>query len=386
MNLQMVDLRGQYLRIKDEVDAAIQAVIDNTAFIRGPKVAEFEQALAGYLGAQVVHGVANGTDALQIALMAVGVGPGDEVITPSFTFVATAEAAALLGAVPVFADIDPATFNIDPAAIERLVSPRTRAIVPVHLFGQPAAMDEILAIGARHGIPVIEDNAQGVGSTYRGRKTGTLGDVGTLSFFPSKNLGCYGDGGAVITMDTGLYERMKLIANHGSARKYRNERVGVNSRLDALQAAVLGAKLPHLDEYISARRKAAAGYDTALGDLPGIEIPHRDPSGVHVFHQYTIRVKSGGGVDGGADRDALAARLKEAGIPNAVYYPVPLHRLPVFAPGGEAECRHDDMVHTDLAADEVLSLPMHTELTPEQIRYITEPIAAFAADRVEAGA
>jgi dTDP-4-amino-4,6-dideoxygalactose transaminase len=386
MNLQMVDLRGQYLRIRDDVDAAMQAVVDTTAFIRGPAVGAFEQALAEYLGARFVHGVANGTDALQVALMALGVGRGDEVITPSFTFVATAEAAALLGAVPVFADIDPRSFNIDPAAVEALVTPRTRAIVPVHLFGQPAAMDAILDIGRRHGIPVIEDNAQGIGSTWRGRMTGTIGTIGTLSFFPSKNLGCYGDGGAVITMDEELYERMKLIANHGSTRKYRNERVGVNSRLDTLQAAVLQAKLPHLDRFTADRREAADRYDAALGGLPGIEIPWRDPDGVHVFHQYTIRVTSGGGSDGGAARDALAARLKEARIPHAVYYPVPLHRLPVFAPGGEAECRHDDMVHTDRAADEVLSLPMHTELTPEQIATITEAVGAFAGERAEAGA
>ncbi|NNE34425.1 MAG: DegT/DnrJ/EryC1/StrS family aminotransferase, partial [Rhodothermales bacterium] len=231
MKIQMVDLHGQYLAIKPEIDEAIQGVIDATSFIRGPQVGEFECDLAGYLGCSFVHGVANGTDALQVALMALGVGPGDEVITTAFTFIATAEAAALLGATPVFADIDPHTFNIDPAKIEELITPRTKAIVPVHLFGLPADMDEIMVVADRHNIPVIEDNAQGVGATYKGKKVGYMGAAGTLSFFPSKNLGCYGDGGAVMTANKEMYERMKMIGNHGSQKKYHNEIVGVNSRL-----------------------------------------------------------------------------------------------------------------------------------------------------------
>lgn len=379
--IEMVDLKGQYDRIAADVDAGIRRVIESSAYIRGPQVGEFECELAGYLGAGYVLGVANGTDALQIALMALGIGPGDEVITSSFTFIATAEAAALLGAVPVFADIDPKTFNLDPAAVEALVTPRTKAIVPIHLFGQPASLDPILQIASRHGLAVIEDNAQGIGSTYKGRMTGTIGTIGTLSFFPSKNLGCYGDGGAVLTNDETLFQRMKLVANHGSAKKYRNEIVGINSRLDTMQAAVLAAKLPHLDAYNAARRAAADRYDELLRDVPGIVTPWRDPDGVHVFHQYTIRVTTGGGTDGGAARDALSAHLAKADIPNAVYYPVPLHRLPVFAAGGTAECRHGDMRHTERAAAEVLSLPMHTELTEAQLSYIAETIASHQGPR-----
>ncbi|RMF61352.1 MAG: DegT/DnrJ/EryC1/StrS family aminotransferase [Bacteroidetes bacterium] len=368
----MVDLRGQYLAIKEEMDAALQAVLDSTQFIKGPEVGRFECELAGYLGGSYVLGVANGTDALQIAFMALGIGPGDEVITPSFTFVATAEAAALLGATPVFCDIDPRTFNLDPAKIEALITPKTKAIVPVHLFGQPADMDPILEIARRHNLYVVEDNAQGIGATYKGRHTGFLGDIGTLSFFPSKNLGCYGDGGAVLTNNAALYERMKLIANHGSRKKYHNEVVGVNSRLDALQAAVLRVKLKHLDAYTEARRTAADRYDALFAGNPYLTTPYRAPEGIHVFHQYTLRVSPE--VPGG--RDALAAHLKKRGIPHAIYYPVPLHRLPVFADGG-APARHGDMTETDRAAAEVLSLPMHTELTEAQQAYIAEAVLGF---------
>jgi UDP-2-acetamido-2-deoxy-ribo-hexuluronate aminotransferase len=362
--IQMVDLRSQYLAIKDEVDSALQGVLDTAAFIRGPVVGEFECKLAGYLDIPFVHGVANGTDALQVALMALGVGPGDEVITTAFTFIATAEAAALLGAVPVFADINPLTFNIDPDLIEELITERTKAIVPVHIFGQPADMDPILAIAEKHGIPVIEDNAQGVGSTYKGKRTGALGACGTLSFFPSKNLGCYGDGGAVLTRDEALYQRMKLVANHGSAKKYHNEVVGINSRLDAMQAAVLKVKLGHLDAYSAARVKAADRYDALFASDEAIVPPHRDPNCSHVFHQYTVRIKNGG-------RDALGAHLKALKVPHAVYYPVPLQRLPVFAKGG---ARWGDLRHTNRAADEVISLPMHTELTEAQLNYIASAV------------
>ncbi|ARA94839.1 transcriptional regulator [Rhodothermaceae bacterium RA] len=357
MPLQMVDLRGQYRAIRAEIDEAIQAVLDSTHFIKGPAVAQFESDLAGYLGVPHVIGVGNGTDALQIAYMALGIGPGDEIITPAFTFIATAEAAALVGATPVFADIDPATFTLDPAHVEALITPRTRAIVPVHLFGQAADMDPILDLAHRHGLAVIEDNAQAIGATYRGAKTGTLGTVGCLSFFPSKNLGAFGDGGAVLTHDAALAERMRMIANHGGRRKYFNEIVGVNSRLDTLQAAILGVKLRHLDAYNEARRAAADRYDALFADEPGVVTPVRAAYGTHVFHQYTLRIRDG-------RRDAVQAHLKARGIPHAIYYPVPLHRLPVFAAEGRA--RHGDLRETERAAAEVLSLPMHTELTADQ--------------------
>jgi len=367
-NIQMVDLRGQYLAIKQEIDAAIQEVLDSTAFIRGPIVGQLERELAAYLGGRFATGVANGTDALQIAFMALGIQPGDEVITPSFTFVATAEAAALLGAVPVFVDIDPVTFNIDPGKIEEAISPRTRAIVPVHLFGQAADMGPILELSRKYGIPVVEDNAQAIGSAYKGRTTGYIGEIGTLSFFPSKNLGAYGDGGAVLTNDEELHERMRKIANHGSMRKYYNEVVGVNSRLDTLQAAILRVKLQHLDAYTEARRAAADRYDALFAGTDSVTVPGRDPNSRHVFHQYTIRVPSD-------RRDGLVARLKEKGIPSAVYYPVPLHRLPVFQ--GAGRMRHGDMRETERAAAEVISLPMHTELTPEQQEYVADTIRSF---------
>jgi dTDP-4-amino-4,6-dideoxygalactose transaminase len=372
MEIQMVDLHGQYLSIKDEIDAAIEAVIHRSSFIKGPFVAEFEESLADWLGVNHVVGVGNGTDALQIALMALGIEPGDEVIAPSFTFVATTEAAALLGAVPVFVDIDAPTFNIDPSAIEELISDRTRAIVPVHLYGQPCDMNPIMNVAAKHGLPVIEDNAQSIGSRYGVRYAGTFGDLGTLSFFPSKNLGAYGDGGAVMTNDSDLAERVRMIANHGSKRKYENEMVGVNSRLDAMQASILSAKLRHLDAFIDARVHAADRYDEALRDVPDIEIPPRAAGRTHVFHQYTIRVSER--LPGA--RDALSAYLREKGIPHAVYYPVPVHRLPVTSEGVGA-ARTGDMAETDRASREVLSLPMHTELTDEAIGYIAEHVTRF---------
>ncbi len=380
MDIQMVDLRGQYLAIKDEIDDAIQDVINTSSFIGGPAVGRFECELAGYLGGSYVLGVANGTDALQVAMMALDIGPGDEVITSAFTFIATGEAAALLGAVPVFADIDPRTFNLDPSRIEELITPRTKAIVPVHLFGQPADMDPILEVAGRHGIPVIEDSAQSVGATYRGRTAGFIATLGTLSFFPSKNLGCYGDGGAVTTESEVLYARAKKIANHGGSKKYHNEIVGVNSRLDTIQAAILSVKLKHLDTYIRARRDAADCYDSLLSNVAGITCPYRDPASTHVFHQYTIRVSKD--IPGG--RDGLAGHLKAAGIPHAIYYPVPLHRLPVFTDA--VPCRHEDLLETDAAADEVLSLPMHTELTAEQQEYIVDTIVRHIRKPEAAGA
>lgn len=364
--IEMVDLRGQYRAIKEEIDAAIREVLDEGAFIRGPVVGQFECALAGYLKGGYALGVANGTDALQIAFMALGIGPGDEVITPAFTFIATAEAALLLGATPVFADIDPRTFNLDPSAVEPLVTERTRAIVPVHLFGQPADMDPILEIAARRGLHVVEDNAQAIGATYRGRTAGYLGAIGCLSFFPSKNLGAYGDAGAVLTRDEALYERMKMIASHGSRRKYYNEVVGVNSRLDTLQAAILRVKLRHLDAYTAARQAAAERYDALFAGSPLVTTPYRSPDATHVFHQYTLRVNPA--VPGA--RDGLAAALKNAGIPHAVYYPVPLHQLPVFA----GTARQGDLTETERAAAEVLSLPMHTELTADEQAFIADVV------------
>ena len=376
MDIQMVDLRGQYLAVQDEMDAAIHEVLTTTQFIKGPLVGKFECDLAGYLEGPYALGVGNGTDALQVALMACDVGPGDEVITSAFTFVATAEAAALLGAQPIFADIEPRTFNLDPARIERLITPRTKAIVPVHLFGQSADMDPILEIAERHGLRVIEDNAQAVGARYKGRRTGFIGHAGCLSFFPSKNLGAYGDGGAVLAQEAELYERMKMIANHGSRKKYYNEVVGINSRLDALQAAILRVKLRHLDTYTDARRAAADRYDDLFAGAEALTTPYRDPDGYHVFHQYTPRVSQD--LPGG--RDGLAAHLKARGIPHAIYYPTALHQLPVFK--GQTDVRHDDLTETERAAAEVISLPMHTELTAEQQAFVAEAVLDYVASPV----
>lgn len=373
MQIQMVDLHTQYMEIKTEIDAAVQTVLESTAFIRGPEVDRFERALADYLGARYVVGVGNGTDALQIALMAAGVGPEDEVVTSAFTFIATAEAAALLGARVVFADIDAESFNLNPSAVEDAMTPRTRAIVPVHLFGQPADMDPILEIARSRDVAVIEDNAQSIGARYRDRMTGTCGIAGCLSFFPSKNLGAYGDGGAITTDDEALHERVRMVANHGSSRKYYNEVVGVNSRLDTLQAAILSVKLRHMDRYVRARTSAANRYDALLSEVPGVTTPPRVTYGTHVFHQYTIRidpsVRSG--------REGLAKHLREEGIPSAVYYPVPLHQLPVFS-GKDHAARFGDLTETERAAREVISLPMHTELTSEQQERIADAVRSYA--------
>lgn|SRR5690625_236130 len=367
--IQMVDLHGQYLEIKQEIDDAIQDVLNATDFIRGKAVSDLERALAEYLGGEHCIGVANGTDALQLAMMAADIGPGDEVITTPFTFIATAEAAALLGATPVFVDIDPVSFNIDPERITGAVTPRTRAIVPVHVFGASVDMDPLLDIARKHDLVVIEDNAQAVGATYKKARTGYIGDIGCVSFFPSKNLGAYGDAGAVLTNDDKLAERVRMISNHGSRRKYYNEVVGVNSRLDTLQAAILNVKLKRLDEYTQRRQAAADRYDHLLSHVEQIVLPARPSFGSHVFHQYSLRVKAGRD-----QRDALVEHLREAGIPSAVYYPVPLHRLPVF--GGSARIA-GDLQHSERAADEVLSLPMHTQLTGEQQHFISQRVAEF---------
>ncbi|MXZ18988.1 MAG: DegT/DnrJ/EryC1/StrS family aminotransferase [Rhodothermaceae bacterium] len=371
MNIQMVDLRGQYLRIKDEIDAAVAQVLDSAHFIRGPVVSRFEAALAEYTKAEYAIGVANGTDALQIAYMALGIGPGDEIITPSFTFIATAEAAALLGAVPVFADIDPDTFCLDPASVEACITPQTRAIVPVHLFGQSADMDPITALSSQHNLAVIEDNAQAIGATYRDIPTGSMGTMATCSFFPSKNLGAYGDGGAILTSDPELEAQSRMITNHGGRHKYYNEVIGLNSRLDALQAAILEVKLRHLESFTERRRTAAAYYHSLFEDVDEIVCPHEVPWGRHVYHQYVIRVKK---------REELANYLSQAGIPHGIYYPVPLHRQPVFG----AESNQKALPETERACDEVLALPMHTELTPAQQELIAEKVIDHATHLIYA--
>jgi len=364
MKLQMVDVVGQYNRMQGEIDAAMGAVLRSGMFIQGKEVADLERAVAGYLGVAHAVGCASGTDALQIAMMALGIGPGDEVITTPFTFVATAETIGILGARPVYVDIDPQTFNIDPSLVAGAITPRTKAIIPVHLYGQPADMDPLLAAARSQGIPVIEDAAQAMGASYRGRKVCGLGTIGCISFFPSKNLGCFGDGGMVVTNDARLAEAMRVIAAHGSRVRYFHDVLGLNSRLDTLQAAVLLAKLPHLEEFNDARRKAAARYDALLQGLP-VTTPRRAPGLEHIFHQYTLRVPR---------RDALAAFLKDRGIPHAIYYPVPLHLQKAFAMAGG---KKGDFPVTERATEEVISLPMHTELTEEHLQFIAGAVREF---------
>jgi UDP-2-acetamido-2-deoxy-ribo-hexuluronate aminotransferase len=373
MALQMVDLQAQLASIRGELDGAIDAVLTSGAYVRGPFVQSFETRLAEYAGTNHAIGVGNGTDALQLAYMALGVGQGDEIVTTAFTFIATAEAAALLGARPVFVDIDPHTFNLDAARLADAVTDRTRAIVPVHLYGQPADMDEVRAVASQAGVPVIEDAAQAIGSHYRGSHAGSVGEIGCLSFYPSKNLGAIGDGGAVLTNDADLARRVRTIANHGGSSKYHNEVVGVNSRLDALQAAILEVKLRHLDPWTRARQVAADAYDACF-EGSDVVIPHRAPNRTHVFHQYTIRVPAGA-------RDGLQQHLRQQGIPSMVYYPVPLHRLAVFADLAYAE---GSLPETEAASREVLSLPMHPHLTEEQIRHVAGVVRAFLGETVEA--
>ncbi|MBL7962973.1 MAG: DegT/DnrJ/EryC1/StrS family aminotransferase [Flavobacteriales bacterium] len=372
--IQMVDLVGQYHKIKSEVDQAVLRVMESAAFINGPEVKEFEKELGAYLGAKHAIGCANGTDALQIAMMALDLKPGDEVITPSFTFVATVEVVALLGLKPVFAEVLPGTFNIDPADVRRKITPRTKAIVPVHLFGQSADMAEIMAIAREHDLFVIEDNCQAVGSDYTFpdgtvRKAGTIGHIGTTSFFPSKNLGCYGDGGAIFTNDDAVAKRLRQVCNHGSEVRYYHDVVGVNSRLDSMQAAVLRIKLRRLDAYAAARNTAATVYDKAFEGIANLQVPARSPRSTHVFHQYTLKV-------GGGQRDALRAHLEKAGVPAMVYYPVPLHLQKAYEGYG---IRRGDLPVTEQLMDEVLSLPMSTELDPEQLTHITAAVRSFFA-------
>ncbi|HEX2682863.1 MAG TPA: DegT/DnrJ/EryC1/StrS family aminotransferase [Ferruginibacter sp.] len=370
--LQMVDTKTQYNKIKTEVDAAVLSVMESSMFIGGKVVNDFAEALARYNGSKHCIPCANGTDALQIAMMALGLQPGDEVITPSFTYIATVEVAALLNIKPVFVEVDPKTFCIDPAAIEKAITPKTKAIVPVHLYGHAADMEKIMAISAKYNIPVIEDNAQAIGCDYTFsdgtvKKTGSIGQVGCTSFYPSKNLGAFGDGGAMFTDDDALADKLRMIASHGQSKRYYHDVVGCNSRLDAMQAAILNIKLKHLDEYIDARRKAADLYDKAFTDNKFITTPFRDGNNKHVFHQYTLTLN-------GVDRDGLNQFLAGHGIPSMIYYPVPAHRQKMFEAFGGAQY---ELATTDWLTERVISLPMHTELSNEQLQFITSKVLEF---------
>lgn len=368
----MVDLKSQYDKIKIEVDKAILNVIESSAFINGPEVKNFQQDFKKYIDVKHVIPCANGTDALQVSMMALGLQPGDEVIAPSFTFVATAEVIALLKLTPVLVDVDPDTFNIAPKAIEKAITPKTKAIVPVHLFGQCANMEAIMAIAEKHKLYVIEDNCQAIGSDYilnngSKKKSGTIGHAGCTSFFPSKNLGCYGDGGAVFTDDDDLARQIRMITNHGMTVKYYHDIIGVNSRLDSLQAAILRIKLKHLNEYAAARNKAATYYDKALGGNPKLKTPVRFSKSTHVFHQYTL-------VTNGFDRNKLIEHLQEKGIPAMIYYPVPMHMQKAYQ---DTRYKAGDFPITEMLAKSVVSLPMHTELDDEQLKYITDSVLEY---------
>lgn len=371
--IQMVDLKTQHQAIATDVQAAFQACLEQTAFINGPQVQAFQQHLEQYLGIEQVIPCANGTDALQIALMSLNLEAGDEVIVPAFTYVATAEVIGLLRLTPVLVDVDPHSFNTTAAHIEAAITERTRALVPVHLFGQSADMEPILALAQRHNLPVIEDNAQAIGAVYtfadgRTVATGGLGDIGCTSFYPSKNLGAYGDGGAMMTNDADRAAQLRMLANHGQQQRYYHEIIGVNSRLDALQAAVLDIKLRHLEGYTRARQGAAAYYDRVLGDLDAVQVPYRQPNSTHVFHQYTLKVPA-------EQRDALQAYLKEQGIPSMIYYPVPLQEQRAFQ--SIVKRPSQDLSTTVQLCKEVLSLPMHSELDEEQLDYICTAIRRF---------
>ncbi len=368
----MVDLKGQYNKIKDEINDSITQVIESSAFINGPVVKEFQANLEKYLNVKHVIPCGNGTDALQIALMALGLKPGDEVITADFTFIATVEVVALLGLKLKFADVNSDTFNIDVHQIEKAITPDTKAIVPVHLFGQSADMEEIMRIAEKHNLYVIEDTAQAIGAEYTfsdgtKKKLGTIGTIGCTSFFPSKNLGGYGDGGALYTNDDKLAEKIRQIANHGSKVKYFHDEIGVNSRLDSVQAAILNVKLKYLDDYISARQKAAEFYDQAFKNNEKIQIPVRNPKSSHVFHQYTIKVT-------GAKRDGLKEFLNKNDIPAMIYYPYPLHLQEAYK---YLAYKENDFPVTEKLSKLVLSLPMHTELDDEQLKYITEKVLEY---------
>jgi UDP-2-acetamido-2-deoxy-ribo-hexuluronate aminotransferase len=370
--IQMVDLKRQYLKIKTEVDEAIADVVQNTSFINGKAVADFSTQLGKFLGIDHVVPCANGTDALQIAMMALGLEPGDEVITPSFTYIATTEVMALLRLNPVFIDVDPKTFCIDPVKIREAITPRTKAIVPVHLYGQSAPMEEIMTIAKEFGLYVIEDNAQAIGATIQFsdgtvHMTGTIGDIGCTSFFPSKNLGCFGDGGAIVTRDANLADKMKMIANHGQSKRYYHDMVGCNSRLDSIQAAVLNVKLKRLNQYNESRRQAAAFYSNAFASNPKITTPVTAAGNTHVFHQYTLILND-------YNRDKLVEQLAAVGIPAMIYYPVPAHRQNMFS---FLNLPAVDLPVTDWLTQRVVSLPIHTELDQEQLDFITTHINTF---------
>jgi len=371
--IQMVDLQSQYSTIKKEINNAVLQVIENATFINGPEVLNFKSNFEKYLNVAHVIPCANGTDALQIALMGLGLKPGDEVITPSFTYIATTEVIALLGLVPVFVDVDPNTFCIDPTKIEAAITSKTKAIVPVHLYGQAAPMDEIMEIAKSHQLFVVEDNAQAIGCDFyhndgRVSKTGTIGDIGCTSFFPSKNLGCYGDGGAMYTNNSELAANLKKIANHGQVVKYHHEVVGCNSRLDTIQAAILNIKLPLLDSYCNARRKVADFYDKAFKDIPQLITPYRSDRSSHVFHQYTLKLEEG------VDRDKMIEFLNDKGIPSMVYYPIPAHKQKMFASFGLED---QDLPITNELTTKVISLPIHTEMEEDQLEYICSQIKTF---------
>ena len=370
--IQMVDLKSQYQKIKSEVDAAIQNVIDNTAFINGPEVKAFQQELEKFLGVKHVIPCANGTDALQIAMMALGLKPGDEVITADFTYVATAEVIALLGLTPVLVDVVPDTFDIDLTAVEKAITPKTKAIVPVHLFGQCADMEALMKLAKKHNLFVIEDTAQAIGAEYTfsdGSKhqAGTMGTVGCTSFFPSKNLGCYGDGGAIYTNDDDLAKSIRMIANHGQSVQYYHDSIGVNSRLDSIQAAILRIKLRELNKYAKARNAAAAFYDKAFANHPKIKTPGRAKNSTHVFHQYTLQLS-------GVDRMALRDYLAGKNIPAMIYYPVPLHLQKAYT---DPRYKAGDFPVTEKLCASVISLPMHTELDVDTLKYITDSVLEF---------
>jgi UDP-2-acetamido-2-deoxy-ribo-hexuluronate aminotransferase len=370
--IQMVDLKTQYKHIKPEIDQAVLDVIASAAFINGKPVQDFAAHLAAYLGVKHVIPCANGTDALQIAMMALDLQPGDEVITPSFTYIATTEVVALLRLKPVFVDVDPKTFCMNPNALEAAITPKTKAIVPVHLYGHTAPMQEILDIATKHNLNVIEDTAQAMGADYifpdgTKAKAGTMGHVGCTSFFPSKNLGCYGDGGAMYTNDSALAEKLKMVANHGQNRRYYHDLIGCNSRLDTIQAAILDIKLSHLDNYNEARQKAADYYDKAFANNPKIKVPYRAPYSNHVFHQYTLILE-------GVNRDGLNEYLAQKGIPSMIYYPVPSHRQKAFKfYGGDSF----QLPVTDWLTERVISLPMHSELSEDVQDHIITEVLAF---------
>ena len=370
--IQMVDLKSQYLKIKPVIDTAIQSCIDTSSFIKGPQVNVFEKHFGQYLNVNHVISCANGTDALQVAMMALGLQVGDEVIMPAFTYVATAEVTALLGLKPVLVDVDSHTFTISPTALEAAISPKTKLVVPVHLFGQCADMQSIIDLCTAHDLLLLEDAAQAVGATYtftegKTSTAGAMGALGTTSFFPSKNLGCFGDGGAVYTNDDALAAKVRMIANHGQVRKYEHEAIGVNSRLDSIQAAILTQKLVYLPTYTEARQRAADVYDGALRNLAAVDIPYRSPHSTHVFHQYTLKVPA-------TERDTLKEYLSRKNIPSMIYYPMPLHHQKAYA--GVARVPGDLSVTEELCR-RVISLPMHTELSDDQIHYIAEAVIDY---------